>query len=102
MTTHGSRLPARAGNRVRGRIAGIGPLDREVARASEKRGRRDADRIVTIATSHVEYSTENRHYAHVTVTAETVKPVVVEECLRFAVREGGRTVGAGVVTGIIA
>ena len=37
----------------------------EVAKASEKDGRRDATKILTIATSHVEYETENRHYAHV-------------------------------------
>ena len=37
----------------------------EVAKASESQGRRDATKILTIATSHVEYSTENRHYAHV-------------------------------------
>lgn len=37
----------------------------QVARASEKEGRRDPSKIITIAISHVEYSTENRHYAHV-------------------------------------
>ena len=37
----------------------------EVAKASESQGRRDPTKILTIATSHVEYSTENRHYAHV-------------------------------------
>jgi len=37
----------------------------EVAKASESQGRRDATKILTIATSHVEYSTEARHYAHV-------------------------------------
>jgi elongation factor Tu len=37
----------------------------EVAKASEKDGRRDATKILTIATSHVEYETENRHYAHI-------------------------------------
>ena len=37
----------------------------EVAKASESQGRRDATKILTIATSHVEYETENRHYAHV-------------------------------------
>jgi len=37
----------------------------EVAKASESAGRRDATKILTIATSHVEYSSENRHYAHV-------------------------------------
>jgi elongation factor Tu len=37
----------------------------EVAKASESQGRRDATKILTIATSHVEYETTNRHYAHV-------------------------------------
>jgi len=37
----------------------------EVAKASESQGRRDPSKILTIATSHVEYSTQNRHYAHV-------------------------------------
>jgi elongation factor Tu len=37
----------------------------EVAKASESQGRRDATKILTIATSHVEYSTAERHYAHV-------------------------------------
>src|SRR4026208_497287 len=37
----------------------------EVARASESQGRRDATKILTIATSHVEYETDARHYAHV-------------------------------------
>jgi elongation factor Tu len=40
------------------------PYD-EVAKASASQGRRDATKILTIATSHVEYSTKNRHYAHV-------------------------------------
>ena len=37
----------------------------QVAKASESQGRRDATKILTIATSHVEYATVNRHYAHV-------------------------------------
>src|SRR5438094_469008 len=37
----------------------------QVAKASESQGRRDATKILTIATSHVEYATEERHYAHV-------------------------------------
>ncbi len=37
----------------------------QVAKASEKDGRRDSTKILTIATAHVEYETENRHYAHV-------------------------------------
>src|SRR3954468_543301 len=40
------------------------PYD-EVAKASESQGRRAATKILTIATSHVEYETEKRHYAHV-------------------------------------
>jgi elongation factor Tu len=35
------------------------------------------------------------------VTVELITPIAMEEKLRFAIREGGRTVGAGVVTGII-
>ncbi len=37
----------------------------DVAKASESQGRRDATKILTIATSHVEYESNNRHYAHV-------------------------------------
>ena len=37
----------------------------QVAKASESQGRRDPTKILTIATSHVEYSTAKRHYAHV-------------------------------------
>src|SRR5438067_6389331 len=37
----------------------------QVAKASESQGRRDATKILTIAPSHVEYATANRHYAHV-------------------------------------
>jgi elongation factor Tu len=40
------------------------PYD-EVAKASESQGRRDATKILTIATSHVEYESNKRHYAHV-------------------------------------
>jgi elongation factor Tu len=37
----------------------------EIAKASESQGRRDETKILTIATAHVEYITEKRHYAHV-------------------------------------
>ncbi len=40
------------------------PYD-SVAKASESQGRRDSTKILTIATSHVEYESDNRHYAHV-------------------------------------
>ncbi len=35
------------------------------------------------------------------ITVELITPIAMEESLRFAIREGGRTVGAGVVTKII-
>jgi elongation factor Tu len=34
------------------------------------------------------------------MVVKLITPIAVEEGLRFAIREGGRTVGAGVVTGI--
>src|SRR2546428_233959 len=37
----------------------------QVAKGSSSQGRRDATKILTIATSHVEYATAARHYAHV-------------------------------------
>ncbi len=37
----------------------------EVAKASISQGRRNEMKILTIATSHVEYESEKRHYAHV-------------------------------------
>jgi elongation factor Tu len=37
----------------------------EVAKADAKMFRRDATKILTVAISHQEYQTENRHYAHI-------------------------------------
>jgi elongation factor Tu len=37
----------------------------DVAKASAAQGTRDATKILTIAASHVEYSTSDRHYSHV-------------------------------------
>ena len=37
----------------------------DIAKASESQGRRDDSKILTIATAHVEYESETRHYAHV-------------------------------------
>ena len=34
------------------------------------------------------------------MTVELIQPIAIDEGLRFAIREGGRTVGAGVVTKI--
>jgi len=38
---------------------------------------------------------------HVTIKVELITPIAMEEGLKFAIREGGRTVGAGVVSAII-
>ena len=38
----------------------------------------------------------------VKVVGKLITPVAMEDGLRFAVREGGKTVGAGVITKIIA
>ena len=39
---------------------------------------------------------------HVNMTVELITPIAIETGLRFAIREGGRTVGSGVVSEIIA
>ena len=38
---------------------------------------------------------------NVSMTVELIVPIAMEERLRFAIRESGRTVGAGVVAKII-
>ncbi len=38
---------------------------------------------------------------NVSLSIELVSPIALEKELRFAIREGGKTVGAGVVTEII-
>jgi len=40
--------------------------------------------------------------ANVSITGKLINQIAMEEGLRFAIREGGRTVGAGVVAKIIA
>jgi elongation factor Tu len=39
---------------------------------------------------------------NVTITVELIAPIAMTEGLRFAIREGGKTVGAGVVGKILA
>jgi elongation factor Tu len=39
---------------------------------------------------------------NVSVTAELISPIAMDQGLRFAIREGGKTVGSGVVTEIVA
>jgi elongation factor Tu len=39
---------------------------------------------------------------NVTMEVELITPIAIEKGLRFAIREGGRTVGSGQVTDIIA
>ena len=38
---------------------------------------------------------------NINIDVELITPIACEEGLRFAIREGGRTVGAGVVTKIL-
>ena len=38
---------------------------------------------------------------NITMTIELITPIAIEEGLRFAIREGGRTVGSGVVSEVI-
>jgi elongation factor Tu len=38
---------------------------------------------------------------HIDMRVELITPVAMNQELRFAIREGGRTVGSGVVTSII-
>ena len=37
---------------------------------------------------------------NVEMDVELITPIAIEEGLRFAIREGGRTVGSGVVTAV--
>ena len=38
---------------------------------------------------------------NIQMSIELITPIAIEEGLRFAIREGGRTVGAGVVTAVV-
>jgi elongation factor Tu len=38
---------------------------------------------------------------NLTITVELISPVAMNEGLRFAIREGGRTVGAGQITKVL-
>jgi elongation factor Tu len=38
---------------------------------------------------------------NITMTVELIAPVAMEKGLRFAIREGGRTIGAGTVSEIV-
>jgi elongation factor Tu len=37
----------------------------------------------------------------VSVVAELISPIAMEKSLRFAIREGGRTVGSGVISEVL-
>jgi elongation factor Tu len=60
-TTLTAALTAVQAARVGGRAIGYD----EIAKASESQGRRDPTKILTIATAHVEYESDRRHYAHI-------------------------------------
>jgi elongation factor Tu len=38
---------------------------------------------------------------NIQMTIELIQPIAMDEGLRFAIREGGRTVGSGVVTEVV-
>ncbi|NLK00573.1 MAG: elongation factor Tu, partial [Clostridia bacterium] len=38
---------------------------------------------------------------NINITGELITPIAIEEGLRFAIREGGKTVGAGVVSAVM-
>ena len=38
---------------------------------------------------------------NISITVQLIQPIAMEEGLRFAIREGGKTVGAGVVAKVI-
>jgi elongation factor Tu len=38
---------------------------------------------------------------NIEMDVELITPIAIEEGLRFAIREGGRTVGSGVVTSVV-
>jgi elongation factor Tu len=37
----------------------------------------------------------------VQITAELISPIAMDQGLRFAIREGGKTIGSGIVTQIL-
>ncbi|MBS0398574.1 MAG: elongation factor Tu, partial [Proteobacteria bacterium] len=39
---------------------------------------------------------------NIKIVVELISPIAMEQGLRFAIREGGKTVGAGVVSKVIA
>jgi elongation factor Tu len=39
---------------------------------------------------------------NIKITVELIAPIAMEQGLRFAIREGGKTVGSGVVSKVIA
>ncbi|MDP3641178.1 MAG: elongation factor Tu, partial [Alphaproteobacteria bacterium] len=38
---------------------------------------------------------------NITIDVELIKPIAMDEGLRFAIREGGRTIGSGVVSKVV-
>ena len=51
---------------------------------------------------HVAAGADGHHLGdNVKVTVEMHKPIAMDDGVRFAIREGGRTVGSGVVTKIL-
>src|SRR4030095_9563 len=76
--------------------------DDGAAKAAESQGRRDDTKILTIASSHVEYATAKRHYAHVDCPGHAD---YIKKLITGAAQRGGGTlaelaVGFWVVRGV--
>ena len=47
------------------------------------------------------YKAKGQNHRDIEMTVELIQPVAMEEGVKFAIREGGRTVGAGICTKVI-
>ena len=52
------------------------------------------------AAAHAVAAARTERYRNTEMSVELIQPIAMEDGLRFAIREGGRTVGAGRVTKI--
>jgi translation elongation factor EF-Tu-like GTPase len=59
-------------------------------------------RTRVIKRTYASYANGSANSDNLKFAVELIAPIAMEEGLRFAIREGGRTVGSGVVSKIIA
>ena len=57
--------------------------------------------LTSVAPPHLHACASHPSPPYAQVTCELIHPMPIEEGLRFAFREGGRTVGAGVVSKVL-